>query len=460
MFFFFFLEGGVFVGGSRTRFYFSTFADINKKDFAYSYQQEDAMPTVSALGALIALIVAIFLILKKVSPAYGMLAGALVGGLVGGADLSQTVSLMIGGAQGITTAVMRILAAGVLAGVLIESGAANTIAETITNKLGETRALLALALATLILTAVGVFIDVAVITVSPIALALARRTDLSKPAILLAMIGGGKAGNLMSPNPNAIAAADTFHLPLTSVMMAGIIPAIFGLILTYFLAKRLRNKGSRVSAQEVVVVETQNLPSFLTALVAPLVAIFLLALRPLADIKVDPLIALPLGGLIGALCMGKLRQANNYAISGLGKMAPVAIMLLGTGALAGIIANSGMKDVLIEGLKHSGLPSYILAPISGALMSLATASTTAGTAVASNVFSSTLLELGVSSLAGAAMIHAGATVFDHMPHGSFFHATGGSVNMDMKERLKLIPYESAVGLIMTIVSTLIFGVFN
>jgi len=197
------------------------------------------MPTVTALGALIALIVAIFLILKKVSPAYGMLVGALVGGLIGGADLSQTVSLMIGGAQGITTAVMRILAAGVLAGVLIESGAANTIAETITNKLGETRALLALALATLILTAVGVFIDVAVITVSPIALALARRTDLSKPAILLAMIGGGKAGNLMSPNPNAIAAADTFHLPLTSVMMAGIIPAIFGLILTYFLAKRL-----------------------------------------------------------------------------------------------------------------------------------------------------------------------------------------------------------------------------
>lgn len=418
------------------------------------------MTTVSAIGALVALIVAIFLILKKVSPAYGMLVGALVGGLIGGADLSQTVSLMIGGAQGITTAVMRILAAGVLAGVLIESGAANSIAETITNKLGETRALLALALATMILTAVGVFVDVAVITVSPIALALARRSDLSKAAILLAMIGGGKAGNIMSPNPNAIAAADTFHLPLTSVMMAGIIPALFGLILTYFLAKRLINKGSKVTDKEVIALETQNLPSFLTALVAPLVAILLLALRPLFDIKVDPLIALPLGGLIGALCMGKLRNINSYAINGLSKMTPVAIMLLGTGALAGIIANSGLKEVLIQGLEHSGLPSYILAPISGALMSLATASTTAGTAVASNVFSSTLLELGISSLAGAAMIHAGATVFDHMPHGSFFHATGGSVNMDIKERLKLIPYESTVGLMMTIVSTLIFGVFK
>lgn len=417
------------------------------------------MTTVSALGAIIALAVAIFLILKKVSPVYGMLAGALIGGLIGGADLTQTVPLMIGGAQGITTAVMRILAAGVLAGVLIDSGAANTIAESITNKLGETRALLALALATLILTEVGVFIDVAVITVSPIALALARRTDLSKPAILLAMIGGGKAGNIISPNPNAIAAADTFHLPLTSVMMAGIIPAVFGLILTYFLAKRLVKKGSRVSEQEVVVVDKQDLPHFGTAMIAPLCAILLLALRPLFDIKVDPLIALPVGGLVGALCMGKIGHANRYAVSGLGKMAPVAIMLLGTGVLAGIIANSGLKDVLIQGLEHSGLPSYILAPISGALMSLATSSTTAGTAVASNVFSGTLLELGVSGLAAAAMIHAGATVFDHMPHGSFFHATGDSVNMDIKERLKLIPYESAVGLIMTIVSTLIFGVF-
>lgn len=418
------------------------------------------MVTVSALGAVVALSVAIGLILKKVPPAYGMLIGALSGGLIGGADLSQTVSLMIGGAQGITTAVMRILAAGVLAGVLIESGAANTIAETIVKKLGETRALLALVLSTMILTAVGVFVDVAVITVSPIALALAKRGGLSKPAILLAMIGGGKAGNLISPNPNAIAASDAFQLPLTSVMAAGIIPALVGLIITYFLAKRLIHKGSKVQESEVFAKQNENLPAFWAALSAPLCAIVLLALRPIAGIKIDPLIALPLGGLVGALAMGKIQQINRFATSGLLKMSPVAIMLLGTGALAGIIGNSGLKDVLIEGLTASGLPSYLLAPISGILMSFATASTTAGTVVASNVFSATLTELGVSALAGAAMIHAGATVGDHMPHGSFFHATGGSVNMEIKERLKLIPYETAVGLVMTIVSTLIFGVFK
>ncbi|MEI2442521.1 GntP family permease [Priestia megaterium] len=415
---------------------------------------------VSALGAICALVIAIILILKKVAPAYGMIAGALIGGLIGGVNIADTVNLMIEGAQGIIPAVLRILAAGILAGVLIESGAAAVIAETIVKKLGETKALLALALATLILTTVGVFVDVAVITVAPIALAIAKRTGMSKPAILLAMIGGGKAGNLMSPNPNAIAASDAFNIPLTSVMAAGIIPAVFGVAATYLVAKRLVKKGTMVQAEEIDTVDASSLPLFLTAIIAPIVTIVLLALRPLFDLNIDPMVALPAGGIVGAIVMKKGKQLNTYAISGLGKMSGVAIMLLGTGTLAGIIANSQLKDVIIHALSAIGLPAYVLAPVSGIFMSAATASTTAGTAVASQVFGSTILELGVSALAGAAMVHAGATVLDHLPHGSFFHATGGSVNMKIKERLKLIPYESLIGLIMAIISTLIFGVLK
>lgn len=420
----------------------------------------DATIEVSALGAVVALVVAIVLILKKVSPAYGMIAGALIGGLVGGVDITNTVALMMEGAQGIIPAVLRILAAGILAGVLIESGAAAVIAETIVKKLGEARALLALALATMILTTVGVFVDVAVITVAPIALAIAQKAKLSKPAILLAMIGGGKAGNIMSPNPNAIAASDAFNVPLTSIMAAGIIPAAFGIFVTYIIAKKLVKKGSPVQLTEIEVNNADKLPAFLPAIIAPLVTIVLLSLRPLFDISIDPMIALPAGGIVGALVMGRGKKLNDYAVSGLGKMTGVAIMLLGAGTLAGIIANSGLKDVLIEGLSALGLPGYVLAPASGIFMSAATASTTAGTAVASQVFSSTILEMGVSALAGAAMVHAGATVLDHLPHGSFFHATGGSVHMEIKERLKLIPYESAVGLTLAILSTLIYGVFK
>lgn len=415
---------------------------------------------VSSFGAMSALIIAIVLILKKVPPVYGMVAGALIGGLIGGVDITNTVNLMMEGAKGIIPAVLRIMAAGILAGVLIESGAASSIAETIVKKIGEARALLALAVATMILTAVGVFVDVAVITVAPIAIVIAKRAQFSKTAILLAMVGGGKAGNIISPNPNAIAASDSFNVPLTSVMAAGIIPAIFGIAVTYFLAKNVVEKGSFVKDQDVEVSDGTKTPIFMTAMIAPLVTVILLALRPLFTINIDPMVALPVGGMVGAIAMKKTRKLNDYAVSGLSKMSGVAIMLLGTGTLAGVIANSELKDVIINGLSSSGLPAYLLAPVSGIFMSAATASTTAGTAVASGVFGSTIVGLGISALAGAAMTHAGATVLDHLPHGSFFHATAGSVNMDIKERLKLLPYEFLVGLTLAVISTLVFGVFT
>lgn len=148
-------------------------------------------------------------------------------------------------------------------------------------------------------------------------------------------------------------------------MMAGIIPGLFGLVLAYFLAKRLKHRGSKVEAHELVVGKHDAaLPAFGAAIAAPLVAIILLALRPIAGIAIDPLVALPVG-LNWCGGYGAMKHTNQYMVSGLSRMAPVAIMLLGTGTLAGIIANSGLKDVLITGLTASGMPSYLLAPISG-----------------------------------------------------------------------------------------------
>ena len=67
---------------------------------------------------------------------------------------------------------------------------------------------------------------------------------------------------------------------------------------------------------------------------------------------------------------------------------------------------------------------------------------------------SSVLRILTSGILAGAMIHSGATVIDSLPHGSFFHATGGSVNMAIKDRMKLIPYEALVGLTSTVVSIL------
>ena len=80
--------------------------------------------------------------------------------------------------------------------------------------------------------------------------------------------------------------------------------------------------------------------------------------------------------------------------------------------------------------------------------------------IASASFAQTVLAAGVNAVWAAAMTNAGATVLDHLPHGSFFHATGGSIGMDLKERLRLIPYESLIGLVLVSMTVVMMLIIN
>jgi GntP family gluconate:H+ symporter len=413
----------------------------------------------SAIAALIGLCISIVLIIKKISPVYSLILGAVVGGLLAGWGLEQTVVEMVSGVKDITPAIVRILAAGVLTGMLVKTGSAETIARSIIRALGEKYIYLALALSAMLLTAMGVFIDVAVITIAPIAIITGNNLKLSKMKLLLAMIGGGKCGNILSPNPNTIIAAENFNAPLSSVMAAGVIPALIGLAVTVFVIVPLMPKGEVMSGA-CSDSKSDQLPSLWRSVIGPIVTIVLLALRPIAGVVIDPMIALPIGGLVGIVVTMNWRNAGQCLTYGLEKMSGIAILLVGTGTIAGIIKASAIKDVLVGVLSGWSNGGTWMASVSGALMSAATASTTAGATIASASFAESIVAAGVAAVWGAAMVNAGATVLDHLPHGSFFHATGGSMGMGVKERLRLIPYESLVGLVLTIVSMVVYIIFG
>lgn len=412
----------------------------------------------TTIGALIGMAVAIILIIKKVQPAYSLILGALIGGVIGSGNLILTVDTMVSGAQSMISSVLRIMTSGILAGTLIKTGAAEKIAEVIVQKLGEKRALIAVAAATMVICAVGVFVDISVITVAPIALAIGKKAGYNKASLLLAMIGGGKAGNIISPNPNTIAVSEAFQVDLTSLMIKNIIPAVCALIVTVIIATILSKKaGTMVSDQDLEKhADNKKLPTFIQAFAGPLTVIILLALRPIFSIVIDPLIALPLGGLVCAIACGSLVQFREFAEFGLSKVAGVSILLIGTGTIAGIIKASALQYDVISLLEMMKMPAFILAPIAGILMAGATASTTAGVTIASQTFAQTLLNAGIPAISAGVMIHAGATVIDSLPHGSFFHATGGSVGMNIKERMKLIPFEACIGLTSTIVAVIVY----
>ncbi|MCH5382926.1 GntP family permease [Limosilactobacillus fermentum] len=424
---------------------------------------------ISWWGALIGLALAIYLILKKLNPVYSLMLGAIIGALLGGASLTGTIDILVKGEQSVMGTVLRVLAAGMPAGVMMESGAAETLARTIVDKLGDRMAILSLALATMVITAVGVFIPVAVLIVAPIALEVGRRMHISKLALLVALSGGGKAGNIISPNANTIAAAKGFGLELSQVMIADFIPAVVALIVTVIVARLLVKKGDAVMEADLgdmVDSDTGNLPTLGQAVVTPILAIVLLLLNPigqvahltlLTKVNLDATYVLPFAAIVGALVMKKGRELRDYARVGMTRMTDVVLILIGAGAIGATITSSNLPQLLIKGVEASHMPGVLLAPISGILMAAATASTSTGVILATGSFAKAILGFGVAPLAAAAMVHTGAIVIDQLPQGNYFHVTANAMHMDLRQRSQGILYEAMVGGSAMLTATILYG---
>lgn len=417
-------------------------------------------------AAIIGLGLAIFLILKKFNPVYSLFFGTIVGCLIGGMSLTETVGTLISGTQSIMGTAIRVLAAGMLAGVMMESGAAESIANAIVTKLGANKILLSLALSTMVITGVGVFIPVAVLIVAPIALSVGKKAGIGKLALLVALSGGGKAGNIISPNPNTIAAAEGFKLNLSDVMISAFIPAIFGLITTVIIANLIKNKGVKVSEESNRLETEKELLPLHKALITPVLSIALLLINPvgnllnisaLQQIKIDALFILPLASVIGAISMGHASKISYYATAGIKRVTDTVLILIGAGSIAGLIAASDLSKQVVNLILTTGLSGGLLAPISGVIMGLAVGSTSTAVILATGSFGNAILSTGLNPLAASVMVHAGATVLDGVPQGNYFHVTADSMKMSIKERLQVMPYEACVGFVMTIVSIILFG---
>ena len=380
-----------------------------------------------------------------------------------------TIQIMIKGTQSVMGTVLRVLAAGVLAGVMMDSGAAETLARTIINKLGDRMAIFSLAFATMVITAVGVFIPVAVLIVAPIALEVGQRLKISKLALLVALSGGGKAGNIISPNANTIAAAKGFGVELSQVMIADFIPALVALVVTVIVASLIKSRGDAVTSADLTdqkQVDEKQLPTLAQSLVTPVLAIIFLMLNPLGAIfhiealtkvNIDATYVLPVAAVIGALAMHKGKFLREYAQTGISRMTAVVMILIGAGAIGATITSSNLPALMIAGIKAGHLPGVLLAPLSGIVMAAAAGSTSTGVILATGSFSKAILGFGVAPLAAAAMVHTGAIVVDQLPQGNYFHVTANAMHMDIKDRSHWILYEAIVGGSAMLTATILYG---
>ena len=79
--------------------------------------------------------------------------------------------------------------------------------------------------------------------------------------------------------------------------------------------------------------------------------------------------------LLGQLRLGKQNNSYFYASSGLKRVTDTVLILIGAGAIAGLISVSDLSTQIVHLISVMGISGTFLAPISGILMGLAVGST-------------------------------------------------------------------------------------
>lgn len=69
-----------------------------------------------------------------------------------------------------------------------------------------------------------------------------------------------------------------------------------------------------------------------------------------------------------------------------------------------------------------------------------------------------LILMKLNPINAAIMVHTGAVVIDHLPHGTYFHVSADAVDMSFADRMKCIGYESIIGLSIATVAIIIYGI--
>ncbi|MBQ4152163.1 MAG: GntP family permease, partial [Schwartzia sp.] len=164
-------------------------------------------------------------------------------GLVCGMPADKVISTVKGGFGGILSSIGIVIVAGTIIGTILEkTGAALVMANTILGIVGKARSVLTMGL-TGYVTGIPVFCDSGFVILSPIARALADRSNVSLAVMGTALSAGLYATHcLVPPTPGPIAMAGTLNADLGLVILVGLITSIPAMIAGLIYAKKVASK--------------------------------------------------------------------------------------------------------------------------------------------------------------------------------------------------------------------------
>ncbi|MET0434285.1 MAG: gluconate:H+ symporter, partial [Cellulomonas sp.] len=412
---------------------------------------EDAAPAVSDTRLIVAAVVGIAVIVAlivwvKLHPFLALMLGAGVLAVAAGLPYVDAFTSFTAGLGTTVAGVGILIALGAIIGkMLIDSGGADQIVDSILARTPVQRLPWAMAFAAFII-GIPLFFEVGVVLLIPVVMLVARRSKVSMIVVGIPALAGLSAlHGLVPPHPGPLIAIDALGADLGLTLGLGLLVSIPTVAIAGpLLAKPMARWVPLDPPTEILGASDRaddaRRPSFATALTVVLLPVVLMLARTLAetvgfedsaagqvlDFVGTPLVALLITALVSLVLLGTRQGRDRSMVSKLvdSSFAPIASILLIVGAGGGFkqtLVDSGVGDVIAKGLADAPISPLLAAWLVAVLIRVATGSATVATVTAAGIVAP--LAEGLSPTHVALMvlaIGAGSVFLSHVNDAGFW----------------------------------------
>lgn len=414
------------------------------------------------IAAIVGIIILLVLIIRfRMQAMVAILIGAILIGLAAGMPFEQIVNSVNDGIGNTLKGIALLVGLGSMFGSILEiSGGAQSLAVTLVNKVGDKKAAWALSVTGLVI-AMPVFFDAGLIILIPLAFSLAKRTGRSSLYYAIPLLAGLAVGHaFIPPTPGPILVASMLGVDLGYVIMVGVICGLLAMVAAGPLWGAYCGKKYFIPVPEHVAnlkeIDESKLPSFASVVGIILIPLALIILKSLAvvipalqsarsviNFLGEPFVALTIATLAAMFILGYRQGYDKDELEKVmtKSLEPVGLILLVTacgGVLRYILQNSGLGELIGEGVASASLPIVVVAFVIAALVRISVGSATVAMTMAAGMIAampeiSTLSPLHLACVTAA--VAGGATVCSHF-NDSGFWLVKSLVGMDEKTTLK------------------------
>jgi len=404
------------------------------------------MPAQLILAALAGIATIVVLIVAlKVHPFLSLMGGSAVMALIAGVPFADTFKSFVSGLGSTLAGVGLLIILGSIIGtLLVSSGGADAIVDTILSKTPVQRLPWAMALIAFIV-GIPLFFEVGVVILIPVVMFAARRANL--PVVLLgipALAGLSALHGLVPPHPGPLIAISALQANLGLTLGLGLLVAVPCVIISGPLLGKMMAKWVAHPAREDFLghspAEGVKRPTFGVSLMVVLLPVVLMLAATLVEttgVKATPfgaavafigtpLIALLITTIVAMFVFGyslgkSLSEVGTQVGDSFGPIAGILFIVGAGGGFKQTLVDSKIADMLAQALVQAALPVLLSAWLVSVAIRLATGSATVATITAGGIMAPLAAGLPATHVALMVLsIGAGSVFLSHVNDAGFW----------------------------------------